>query len=240
MLTEYMTASEKISEFKQDINWLNSMSQGWNKKYAKSLKLYQTKYRVLIDKHIYETPNRNRVHAFFVCERVDWGKKVYNNLVFYYVWEMLRRDGRKDYFLINSFDENNYVGCKNYLQISAHANDRMKMRSGKDVLEIYESTICETCLGCVMTHKYDYNNRDNDIYGRFGNGMLLGIQIECGCSLMRTYIDWNDEYVNQNLLHLKSKIEAEQRGDEVSTLFDEHTLTLPKSVHKERGYIRVR
>ena len=44
------------------------MSQGWNKKYAKSLKLYQTKYRVLIDKHIYVTPNRNRVHAFFVCE----------------------------------------------------------------------------------------------------------------------------------------------------------------------------
>ena len=35
MLTEYMTASEKIAEFKQDINWLNSMSQGWNKKYAK-------------------------------------------------------------------------------------------------------------------------------------------------------------------------------------------------------------
>lgn len=240
MLTEYMTASEKISEFKQDINWLNSMSQGWNKKYAKSLKLYQTKYRVLIDKHIYETPNRNRVHAFFVCERVDWGKKVYNNLVFYYVWEMLRRDGRKDYFLINSFDENNYVGCKNYLQISAHANERMKMRSGKDMLEIYESTICENCLGCVTTHEYDYHDRDDEICGRFGNGMLLGKQIEGGCAVMCTYIDWNDEYVNQNILHLKSKIEAEKYGDEMSSLYEEHTLTLPKSVHKERGYIRVR
>ena len=184
MLTETMNVSEKVAEFKRDIEWLNSMSQGWNKKYAKSLKLYQTQQRVLIDKHIYETPNRNRVHAFFVCERVDWGKKVYNNLVFYYVWEMVRRDGRKDYFLINSYDENRYMGCKDFLQISAHANERMKMRSGKDVLGIYESTICENCLGCIMTHEYDYHDRDDDVYGRFGNGMLLGKQIGGGGVLL--------------------------------------------------------
>ena len=241
MITEDMTPTEKLKELYVDSYWFANISSGWNKKYAKQLRQYQKSRKQVIDKHVYKTPNDNTVLVYFIKEKLEEGRKIYNTLLFYYIWELNRKDGRKDFLIVNAFNERGeYVICKDFMQISAHANDRMKQRSGKDFLEIYESMICDYGMGAIWVEKYTYNNNPNEICGRFGNGLLFGEIIESKCKFIKTYIDWQDEHSNQNMIHLKTKRLAETQGESTANKYDTFVLRQPKRQRKASGYVRVR
>ena len=201
MIVDRMSPDDKFRELNMDSIWINSMCDGWYKKYAASLKKKRDKKVTYIDKKRYVTPNKNSVYVLFFVEKSDYNNR-YTTLIWYLLFELSHRNGSTSFIL--------YTTDLGAVTISSHAIQRMHERSGKSIFKLLEEDMISSKKGIMCWIPYNYNGNSNERICAWGDGVLLGIKLSHREYVVTTYLDSRDIHSNQMQQSYESLVGAQQ------------------------------
>ena len=218
-----MTADEVLGELKKGDLFIQARMDGLTAKNRKKLKSRFVKHNEILSVSNYVIPGiQNSVVVYAIKQVMTLKGREYASMSLSYYYKTPYGT-----YIMPFFEDTRVV---EYMEVSCHAVDRLKMRLGKDFDTFFKEDWIKKNESTMAIVDYNYNGNANEYVAHIGDAFLI---MECEASgkksTIKTVLSNNELYVNQLQCKLNSKKAGEyfcgQLLDKMDALSEAHLKT---------------
>ena len=203
MIDRGMTTEEVLTELQKGDRYIQERMNGLTIKNSKKLKCKFVKHNEILSVSNYVVPaTQDSVVVYAVKQLHTLNGKDYSSMCLNYYFKTPYGTYIMPFFQGAKLAE--------YMEVTCHAVDRMKMRLGKDFDAFFREDWIKKNEATMAIVDYNYNGNDNEYVAHIGDAFLI---LECEDSgkktIVKTVLSTDELYVNQ----LKDKLNSKKAGE---------------------------